>query len=69
MDTTSDPYDYSTARLLRAKTTECAELRDLLTAVAQDLERLASEHPEHAERFRARAMRPRRRLWEAIGRG
>jgi hypothetical protein len=42
-----------------------AELRELLTAVAGDLERLACTHPEHAERFLARAMRLRRRLHEA----
>jgi hypothetical protein len=59
----TDPYDYST--LLRAKARECAELRELLVAVAGDLERLACEHPEHAERFLARAMRLRARLWRA----
>jgi hypothetical protein len=62
---TSDPYDYSAETLLRAKTTECAELRELLTAVATDLERLAGEYPEHADRFFARAMRLRARLWSA----
>jgi hypothetical protein len=62
---TTDPYDFSTERLLSAKARECAELRELLTAVAGDLERLACERPELAERFLARAMRLRKRLWEA----
>jgi len=35
----------------------------LLTAVAQELERLASHYREHAKPFLARAMRLRRRLW------
>ena len=60
MDPTTDPYAPET--LLRAKACECAELRELLYAVACDLERLAAEHPEHAERFLARAMRLRARL-------
>ena len=47
MDTTADPQN--------------ADLRELLVAVAGDLERLACTHPEHAERFLARAMRLRRR--------
>ena len=55
MDPTPDPYDYSTERLLRATARECAELRELLTAVAGDLERLASEYLEHAGRRRAKA--------------
>ena len=54
-------YDYSTETLLRAKAAECAELRELLYAVAADLERLACEHSE----LSSRAMRLRRRLWEA----
>jgi len=65
MEPTSHAYDYSTELLLRAKATECAELRELLVAVAGDLERLASRYPEHAEVFLTRAMRLRRRLWEA----
>jgi hypothetical protein len=65
MKTHPDPYDYSTERVLYAKARECAELRELLVAVAGEQERLACEHPEHAERFLARAMRLRRRLHEA----
>ena len=65
MDTTPDPYDYSTETLLRRVAGENAELRELLTAVAGDLERLAFEYPKLAERFLARAMRLRKRLWEA----
>jgi hypothetical protein len=61
-------YDYSTERLLREKARECAELRELLVAVAGNLERLASQYPEHAEVFGARAMRLRKRLHEALGR-
>jgi len=41
MEPTADPFDYSTETLLRAKATECAELRELLAAVAGDLDRLA----------------------------
>jgi hypothetical protein len=55
----------TTAITSQAKARECAELRELLAAVAGDLERLACAHPEHAERFLARAMRMRRRLNEA----
>ena len=62
---TTDPYDYSTERLLREAARQNAELHKLLTAVAQELERLACDHPEHAERFLARAMRLRKRLHEA----
>ena len=67
MDTTLDLYDYSTETLLRRVAAENAELRELVTLVAQDRERLASQHPKHAERFLARAMRLRRRLHEAGG--
>ncbi len=65
MEPTADPFDYSTERLLRARAREVAELRELLVAVAQDLERLACEHPDLGSRLLARAMRLRRRLWEA----
>ena len=66
MDPTPDPlFDYSDATLLRKVSKENATLRELLTAVAQDLEGLASRYPDHAEVFLARAMRLRRRLWEA----
>jgi len=51
--------------LLRWASAESATPRELLTAVAADLERPASEHPEHAARFLARAPRLRRRLREA----
>ena len=69
MDPTTepDPYDYSPETLLRRVATQNAELRELLVAVAQDLERLACDHPELAERLLARAMRLRRRLHEAKG--
>ena len=62
---TTDPY--STETLLRRVAAENAELRELLLPAAQDLERLASQHPEHAERFLAHAMRLRRRLHQAGG--
>jgi hypothetical protein len=65
MDPTPDPYDYSTERLLSAKARECAQLRELLAAVAGDLERLACEHPELSSRLLARSMRLRKRLHEA----
>jgi len=51
--------------MLRKLARESAELRELLTEVAQELEWLASEYPEHAERFLARAQRLRQRLHEA----
>jgi hypothetical protein len=63
MDDEADPYTAET--LLRRVSAENATLRELLYAVAGDLERLASRHPQHAESFLARAMRLRRRLWEA----
>jgi hypothetical protein len=66
--TDTNPYDYSTERLLREKARECAELRELLVAVAADLERLACDYPDLAERLLARAMRLRRRLHDAVGR-
>jgi hypothetical protein len=68
MEPTPGPYDYSTERLLYAKARENAELRQLLAAVAGDLERLACSHPEHAERFLARPQQLRQRLHEAGGR-
>jgi hypothetical protein len=68
MDPNADPYDYSTERLLRDAARQNAELRELLVLVAQDLERLVCDHPEHAERFLARAMRLRKRLHDAVGR-
>lgn len=61
----TDAFDYSSETLLRRVAAENSELRELLVLVAGDLERLACEYPEHAERFLARAMRLRRRLWEA----
>jgi hypothetical protein len=67
MQPTADPYDYTTETLLRTTARECAELRELLAAVAGDLERLACSHPEHAGRFQARAKRLRRRLHGAGG--
>ena len=41
---------------------ENAELRELLTLVAQELERLAAHHPELARGLLARARRLRARL-------
>lgn len=58
-------YDYSEATLLRKKAAECAELRELLAAVARELERLATERPELASRLLARAQRIRARLHAA----
>ena len=59
------PDPYSTDALLRRASTQNATFRELLAAVAGDLERLACQHPEHAGVFLPRAMRIRRRLWEA----
>jgi hypothetical protein len=67
MDGSAEPDDDSTASLLTAKARECAELRELLGAVAGELERLACEQPALASRLLARAQRIRRRLWEAGG--
>ena len=53
------------ATLLRAKATECAELRELCVAVARELERMATERPELASRLLARAQRIRARLHTA----
>jgi hypothetical protein len=64
MGPTTDPYAAPEV-LLRQKASECAELRELLVLVAQDLEALASQNPEHADRFSRRAMRLRARLWKA----
>jgi hypothetical protein len=61
----TDPFDYPTETLLRQKAAEPTELRELLTAVAGDLERLACEYPDFASRFLARAQRLRQRLWKA----
>lgn len=61
----TDPYTYSDAALLRAKATECAELRELCAGVAQELERVATERPELASRLLARAQRIRARLHNA----
>ena len=44
----TDAYDYSPETLLRPKAAEVAKLRDLLVAVAGDLERMACEHPDLA---------------------
>ena len=49
--------------LLRRISEQNAELRELLTLVAEELERLAGQHPALASRLRARAQRLRRRLW------
>lgn len=65
MHPTPDSYDYSTEALLRRASTQNATLRELFVAVAADLERLASRYPQHAPVFLPRAMRLRRRLWEA----
>jgi hypothetical protein len=42
MDATPDPYNYSTETLLCRVATENAELRELVTLVTQDPERLAA---------------------------
>ena len=65
MELNAESAPYSDAALLRTTAAENATLRELLVAVAGDLERLASTHPEHAKVFLARAMRLRRRLHEA----
>jgi hypothetical protein len=65
MDPTPNLYDYSTETLLRRVAAENAELRELLTPVAEELERLACEHPTLSSPLLARATRLRRRLWEA----
>lgn len=44
---------YTPETLLRKAATENAELRELLGGVAQELERLAAEHPALASRFLA----------------
>jgi hypothetical protein len=59
------PHPDPNTTLLRSLAAENGDLRELLAAVAGDLERLACAHPEHAQRFLARAMRLRKRLWEA----
>ena len=64
MDPTTSAYDYSTEALLRRASAENATLRELLYAVAQDLERLAAEYPDLGSRFLARAQRLRARLWQ-----
>ena len=46
---------YGDAALLRAKAAECVELRELCAAVAQGLERMATERPELPSRLLARA--------------
>jgi hypothetical protein len=56
---TPEPDPLRPEALLRTIAAENATLRELLVAVAGDLEPLACEHPEHAERFLARAMRLR----------
>ena len=61
----SDQYRYDDSALLRAKASECAELRELCTAVAQELERMATERPELAVRLLARSQRIRARLHRA----
>jgi len=57
------PDPYTTEALSAEKARELAELREWLTAVGGDLERLAREHPE---RFLARAIRLRRRRFKAL---
>jgi hypothetical protein len=62
-------YRYDEADLLRRCARQNAELREILTLVAQDLERLACEHPEWASGFLARAQRIRARMHWAGGSG
>ena len=54
----------TTTDLLRKVAAQNAELRELLSAVASELERLACEYPEHAQVLLARAKRLRFRLWK-----
>lgn len=60
--------EYTPEALAQALSTENAELRELLTAVARDLERLAATRGYHDQESRVmlgRAMRIRRQLLEA----
>ena len=58
----ANPYRCDGETLLLAKARECAELREMCAAVAQELERMAGERPELASRLLARAQRIRWRL-------
>ena len=62
MDSTPSLDSYP-EELLRPVALENGELRELLTDVARDLERLAAHYPQFAPRFLARASRLRARLW------
>ena len=53
----------TTTDLLRKVGAQNTELRELLSAVAHELERLACVYPEHADVLLARAQRLRFRLW------
>jgi hypothetical protein len=61
VDAADDPY--APAVLRRAKAVEVAELRELLEAVAQDLEALVARRPELAPVLALRTQRLRRRLF------
>jgi hypothetical protein len=63
MEPTADPY--CPEALLRSVARENADLRELLSGVARELERLACEHPAMSSRLLARAMRLRHRLHRA----
>ena len=52
----------TTTDLLRKVAAENAELRELLSAVAHELERLACVYPEHSDVLLTRARRLRFRL-------
>jgi hypothetical protein len=60
VDAPDDPYPEV---LLRAKAVEVAELRDLLEAVARDLEGLVSRRPDLSPVLAPRAQQLRRRLF------
>jgi hypothetical protein len=61
MATTDDPY--APAVLLRAKAIEVAVLRELVEAVARDLEALVARRPELSPLLAPRAQQLRRRLF------
>jgi len=64
--TTADPhFDYSEPMLIRRMSSENADLRALCEGVAQELERLCTTRPELFEALAPRAMRIRKRLFEA----
>ena len=63
--TADDPFDYSGQTLNRRVSRENSDLRALCTSVAEELERLYTARPELAGLLQPRAMRIRKRLFEA----